>query len=104
MATGKASHAMLGAYVVDDQSASSGASFSVGAKIDKLMPNSPALKAGLKVGDIITKVNGKTIESASDLTATIRLLAAGSKATLEIQRAGQAMTINVTLGDAVNLK
>lgn len=104
MATGKASHAMLGAYVVDAQSSSSSASFSVGAKIEKIMPGSPALKYGLKVGDIVTKVNGKVIESSSDLTATIRLMAAGAKATLEVQRGGKVLTIDVTLGDAVNLK
>ena len=104
MASGKASHAMLGAYVVDAQSSGNNANFSVGAKIDKVMPNSPALKYGLKVGDIITKVNDKKIESSSDLTATIRLMAAGSKVTLEVQRGGKVISIDVTLGDAVNLK
>jgi len=104
MKTGKASHAMLGAYVVDTNSSQNSASFSVGAKIEKLIPNSPALKYGLKVGDVITKVNGTVISGASDLTASIRLLAAGSKASIELQRAGKALTIDVTLGDAVNLK
>lgn len=104
MATGKASHAMLGAYVVDAQSSTNSANFSVGAKIEKVMPNSPALKFGLKVGDVITKVNDKKIESSSDLTATIRLMAAGAKVTLEVQRGGKVLNIDVTLGDAVNLK
>lgn len=101
--TGKASHAMLGAYVQDATGGKNGAGFSVGAKIAKLMPGSPAVKAGLKAGDIVTAFDGKTVNSATDLTADVRLLAPGTKVTLTVLRDGQELKIDVILGDAVNL-
>ncbi len=101
--SGKASHAMLGAFISDAMSSNSNSSFSVGAKIAKLMPNSPAGKAGIQVGDVVVKINDEVITSASDLTALVRQLPAGAKAIFEVQRAGKVLTISVTLGDAVNL-
>ncbi|MEN9737037.1 MAG: hypothetical protein RJA26_270 [Actinomycetota bacterium] len=101
--TGKASHAMLGAYVQDATGGKNGAGFSVGAKIAKLMPGSPAVKAGLEAGDIVTAFDGKTVNSATDLTADVRLLAPGTKVTLTVLRDGQELKIDVILGDAVNL-
>ena len=102
--TGKASHAMLGAYVSDAMSSTDGSGFAIGAKISKLMPSSPAQKAGIKVGDVVTHFNGKAVNSATDLTADVRLLAPGTKVTLTILRAGKTLSIDVILGDAVNLK
>ncbi|MEY4067473.1 MAG: hypothetical protein RIQ44_685, partial [Actinomycetota bacterium] len=96
--TGKASHAMLGAYVQDATGGKNGAGFSVGAKIAKLMPGSPAVKAGLKAGDIVTAFDGKTVNSATDLTADVRLLAPGTKVTLTVLRDGQELKIDVILG------
>ena len=101
--SGKASHAMLGAYITDALSSNTNSSFSVGAKISKLMPSSPAGKAGIQVGDVIIKIDNEVINSASDLTALVRQLPAGAKATFVLQRAGKVLTISVTLGDAVNL-
>ena len=101
--TGKASHAMLGAYVSDAMSNSGSGGFSIGAKIAKLMPNSPAGKAGLQVGDVVTEFNGKAVNSATDLTADVRLLAPGTKVTLTVLRGGKTIQIVVTLGNAVNL-
>lgn len=102
--TGHASHAMLGAYVQNANSSKNGSGFSTGALIAKLMPNSPALKAGLKVGDVVTAFDGKPVASATDLTADVRLLAPGTKVTLSVLRSGQRLSIEVTLGDATNLK
>jgi putative serine protease PepD len=101
--SGKASHAMLGAYITDALSSNTNSSFSVGAKISKLMPKSPAGKAGIQVGDVIIKIDNEVINSASDLTALVRQLPAGAKANFVLQRAGKVLTIAVTLGDAVNL-
>ena len=101
--TGTATHAMLGAYVSDAMSSTGGGGFSIGAKISKLMPNSPAGKAGLQVGDVVTRFNGKAVNSATDLTADVRLLAPGTKVTLTVLRGGKSIQIEVTLGNAVNL-
>ena len=102
--TGKASHAMLGAYVADAMSSTDGSGFSIGAKVAKLMSDSPAQKAGVKVGDVVTAFNGKVVTSAAELTADVRLLAPGTKVQLTILRGGKKISIDVILGDAVNLK
>jgi putative serine protease PepD len=104
MKTGKAKHAMLGAYITDAMSSKSDAAVSIGAKVSKLMPGGPAAKSGLKVGDVVTKLDGRTINSAQDLTAAVRLLAPNTQVTLTVLRAGVPQEIQVTLGDAVNLK
>jgi putative serine protease PepD len=104
MKTGKASHAMLGAMVSDSTNSNAANSFSVGAKIEQLTVNGPAEKAGLKVGDIVIGVNGRQINSATDLTSMIRQQRAGATVSIQLKRDGQTLTISVKLGDAVNLK
>ena len=104
MKSGKAKHAMLGAYISDAMSSKSAAAVSIGAKVSKLMPGGPAAKAGLKIDDVVTKLDGRTINSAQDLTAAVRLLAPNTQITLTVTRAGVPQDIKVTLGDAVNLK
>jgi len=98
--TGKVSHGLLGAFVSDATNSSAAASFTIGAKIEKLTPGGPAAKAGLKVGDIIISCDGESMDSASKLTAAIRSKAAYSKVSLEVTRNGKKLTIQATLGDA----
>lgn len=104
MKTGSASHALLGAMVSDATKSKDSASFSVGAKIEELTVGGPAEKAGLAVGDIVTKFNGQTIESSSQLTAAVRQLPAGTSVVVEVIRNGATVSINVKLGDAADLK
>ena len=101
--TGSASHALLGAMVSDATNSSNSASFSIGAKVEKLTAGGAAEKGGVQVGDVIVKFNGTAITSASELTAAVRQLAANSKATLELVRAGKTLTLEVTLGNANEL-
>ena len=103
MKGGKASHAMLGAYLSDYYSNES-AGFSTGAKVVKLMPGAPAEKAGLQLGDIVIGFNGQAVSDASELTADVRLEAAGTRVELKVIRAGKTITIPVVLGNADNLK
>ncbi len=98
--TGKVSHGLLGAFVNDATNSDAAASFSIGAQIVKLTPGGPAEKAGLKVGDIITKCDSQAVDSAAKLTAAIRAKAAYSKVSLEITRNGKKLTFEATLGDA----
>ena len=104
MKTGQATHAMLGAYVSDAMSSSSSAAVSIGAKIAKLTAGGPAAKAGLKVGDIVTRFNNLQVNSATDLTANVRIQAPNTMVKLTVLRGGQTLTIEVTLGNAINLK
>jgi putative serine protease PepD len=69
--TGKASHGQLGVSVRDKSSGSS-SSFSVGADVATVEPNSAAAKAGIKVGDVITKFNDLTVSEPNQLTAAVR--------------------------------
>ena len=102
MATGSASHGLLGAMVSDSANSDAAASFSVGAKVLKLTSGGAAEKAGVQEGDIITKFNGLAITSASELTAAVRQEKAGAKSTLELIRDGKTVTLTVVLGDAGN--
>jgi putative serine protease PepD len=69
-----------------------------GAKITKIVAGSPAAKAGLKVGDVITAFDGKTITSADELTAAVTAAKPGEQATVTLQRGGATQHVTVTLG------
>jgi len=96
IATGSATHGLLGASVSDQ--ALQKDSTSVGAVVKEVVAGSAAEKAGIQPGDIVVSVNGVPISSSSDLTATIRSLAAGTTTDLVIVRGGKPQTITVTLG------
>lgn len=102
--TGSASHALLGAMVSDATNSNDAASFSVGAKVEKVTVGGAAANAGIQAGDVITKFNGIEIIGSSELTAAVRQLPAGVTATVEYTRNGSAKTVQVKLGDASSLK
>lgn len=104
MTTGKASHALLGAGVVDSTNSADNSGFSVGAKIRALTAGGAAETGGLEVGDIVVKFNGLPITTAGELTAAVRQEPAGAKAEVEVLRDSKSMTLNVVLGDAADLK
>lgn len=62
-----------------------------------VLPGSPAEKAGLKEGDIITKIAGKEINETSSLTSLISQHAVGEQVDLTIIRDGNEQTVTVTL-------
>jgi serine protease Do len=70
-----------------------------GALVASTQPDSPAAKAGLKSGDVITSVNGNKITDARSLARDVAGLAPGSSAKIEFLRGGQEQTANVTLGE-----
>ena len=69
-----------------------------GAKITKIVAGSPAAKAGLKVGDVVTSFDGKTITSADELTAAVSAAKAGEQVTVTVKRGGSTQHVTVTLG------
>ena len=103
MKTGKASHALLGALVSDASNSDSSASFSVGAKIERVTAGGAAEAAGLKAGDVVVRFNDRPIASSSELTAAVRQQPAGAKARIEYVRNGVKATVSVTLGNADDL-
>jgi putative serine protease PepD len=93
---GKATHGLLGASVQDSANVT-GATIS-GAYVADVTSGGPAAAAGLQKGDIITEFNGQPVTGAVDLTAEVRALAAGAKASLTYVRDGASHTVDVTLG------
>ncbi len=70
-----------------------------GALVGEVTPKSPAEKAGIKTGDVITAVNGKKISDARELRLMIGSMAPGTKVQIEANREGQTKTFNVELGE-----
>lgn len=65
-----------------------------------VVSGSPADKAGLQPGDIITKVDGTAIDQSNSLLSLLDNHQVGDQAGLTVVRGGKTMTINVTLGTA----
>jgi S1-C subfamily serine protease len=63
-----------------------------------VIAGSPAAKAGMKAGDVITAVDGRAVADADALTAAIGTRSPGSKLTLTLRRNGATRTVTVTLG------
>jgi putative serine protease PepD len=98
--TGHATHGLLGATVEDVTSEGSATtSKTVGAKISSVTAGEPAFKAGLQAGDIVTNFNGIPITGSTDLTAQVRVLEAGTKASITFVRDGKVVKTSVTLGE-----
>lgn len=70
------------------------------ASTPTVLPGTAASKAGLKPGDIITKVNNTPINSTNDLTTLIDLYEPGTKINLTVREGLTTKNINVTLGVA----
>lgn len=68
-----------------------------GVMVAKVEPGSPAEKAGLKVGDILTRVDGGAIKSSWDMTGKIRKLDDGQQVPIEIWRNGKAQNVTATI-------
>ena len=71
-----------------------------GAFVAEVSEDSAAEKAGIKAGDIITKVNGRTISSFAELRAKIASMGAGASVNLGLIRQGDELDVDVVLGDA----
>jgi len=72
-----------------------------GAYVYSVEENSPAQAAGLRMGDIITKLNDTEIFSSTDLTNTQKNYRAGETVTLTVYRENQYMEIRLTFGEKV---
>lgn len=69
-----------------------------GATLKEVMPGSPAEKAGLKVGDKITELDGKSIDDFGTLIRRIGDRKVGDKIKLKLQRKDQTLELELTLG------
>jgi len=69
-----------------------------GVVIGKVLPDSPAAKAGLKENDVVTQINGQNVEGALQFRRMIHEIPAGRKVQLTVWRDGHSQTIEATLG------
>ena len=69
-----------------------------GALIAQVMKGSAADKAGLKQGDVITKINGQPVTNAAMLSSYMAIQRVGTELTLEVYRNGKPMTIHAKVG------
>jgi serine protease Do len=69
-----------------------------GAMVDEPQSGSPAAKAGILSGDVITAVNGNAVKDARDLARTIGTMAPDATVKLDFIRNGEAKTVSLTLG------
>jgi putative serine protease PepD len=89
--SGKATHAYLGVSLSDvsgDQQ---------GALVAGVQRGTPAASAGLQEGDIVTQVDGKSVQDSESLSAAIRGHQPGDKISLTFIRGGSKHTVTVTL-------
>jgi membrane-associated protease RseP (regulator of RpoE activity) len=68
-----------------------------GVMVAKVEAGSPAEKAGIKVGDILARIDGNAIESSWDVSAKVRRLDDGQQIPVEIWRNGKAQNVTVTI-------
>ncbi|MBC9878540.1 Do family serine endopeptidase [Bradyrhizobium sp. INPA01-394B] len=73
-----------------------------GAIVDSPQEGSPAAKAGIEAGDVITAVNGSAIKDSRDLARTIATLAPGTSVKLDVVHKGDSRTVTLALGELPN--
>lgn len=73
-----------------------------GAAVTSVVPNSPAAQAGIEAGDVIAEVNGRRIEKAEELLATVATARPGGVLELMVARGITARPVFVTLDSRDN--
>ncbi len=68
-----------------------------GAIITTVVPDSPAEKAGLRVDDVVTAVNGTPVKGENDLRTIVSAIQPGGKAAIELVRDGKPMKLTATV-------
>ena len=100
--TGKVSRGYLGVSITslrEDLAKQFKVPDTSGALVNDVTPGGPADKAGIKNGDVIRKLDGKTVGDSGQLTAMVTNMNPGTEVVLDILRDGKPMTIHLTLGE-----
>ena len=101
ISTGKATHAVIGVQVNASSNGQS-ANSTLGATLSSVQSDTPAAKAGLRAGDVITAVGQQRIEDADGLIAAIRSHAPNDQVKITYTRDGKTNTVEVTLASSTN--
>ncbi|MEN8169594.1 MAG: DegQ family serine endoprotease [Pseudomonadota bacterium] len=100
--TGHVSRGWLGVLIQDvtrELAESFGMSKPAGALVAKVLEDSPAGKAGIKVGDVIIEYNGEKVHYSSDLPPMVGRTRVGSDARLKVLRDGKTRSLKVRIGE-----
>lgn len=103
IATGRATHPYVGASAATVTTGEATAIGGVpGARLVSLVPDGPVARAGLRVGDVITRIDANTIRGTNDLLVAARLHRVGDKVTVTYVRGGVTATTQMTLQEQQN--
>ena len=86
------------APIDEDFAASLGLPKRRGELVQGVQDDSPALRAGLKPGDVVTRINGKDVTAEQTVSFLVANLQPGANVPVEVLREGKRVAINVTLG------
>ena len=98
---GSIDHGYLGVQiqpVTPDVADAVGLTKAQGALVAAVTDGTPAARAGVKTGDIVTAVGGEEVKTPKDLSRLVADMSPGDKKTLAVWRAGKSMDLNVTVG------
>lgn len=70
-----------------------------GAMVTNVFPSGPAARAGLRGGDVITRINDQEITNSEDVINAVGAMKAGSEAKLTVQRRGEEVMLTARLAD-----
>ena len=73
-----------------------------GAMVDNPQDGSPAAKAGIEAGDVITALNGNEVKDSRDLARSISMMAPGTSVKLDVLHKGATKSVTVALGEMPN--
>ncbi|ONI77189.1 serine protease [Actinosynnema sp. ALI-1.44] len=90
---GQVKHPEIGVNAVTNVSAE----FSQGARVANVVENSAAQKAGIREGDIITKIGDRIVRNSPELTVAVRTHEIGAKVPVVLVRDGRELTVDVVL-------
>ena len=100
--SGRVSRGRIGVQIEQvnkDVAESIGLGKSVGAMVRGVEAGSPAEKAGIEAGDIITRFDGKAIEKSSDLPRMVGGTKPGTKSTITVFRRGTSKDLSITIAE-----
>ncbi len=103
---GRVARGWLGVSVVElspEEASRLGAGVRQALRVEFVAPGSPAERAGLRAGDVITRLQGRPVETSARFRNSIALTPPDSKVTLEVLRRNEVLTLTATIADQLSV-